>query len=134
MTGLVRAEVWSGMRRCECLDWAGYHEEDARSQCPGWFWMDEVRVNRLREAKSLVQDDLGRPEILHLWGKQQAGLMPARSSQPSGEMEAEGHGGNLQCLEDFTEAVFELGRRGHWDNLYSCLSTNHVLSVSEADH
>lgn len=60
--------------------------------------------------------------------------MPARSSQPSGEMETEGYGGNLQRLEDFTEEVFELGRRGHWDNLYSCLSTNHVLSVSEAVH
>lgn len=59
--------------------------------------------------------------------------MPARSSQPSGEMETEGHGGNLQRLEDVTE-VFELRTRGYWDNLYSCLSTNYVLSVSEADH
>lgn len=77
---------------------------------------DEGRINRLREAKSLVQDDLGRPEIPYPWGKQQAGLMPTGSSQPSGEMETEGHGGNLQRLEDFTE-VFELRRRGHWDNL-----------------
>lgn len=103
-------------------------------------WRNEMKQTG-SEAKSLVEDDLERPKMLHPGASTRLGSTeisvrercPQGAPSPAGEMEAQGSRGDLSHLEGFTEEVlFEPGRRGDGDSLYSCLDTNQVLSGSEA--